>query len=88
MLAMKNIQDIKNIEFYNLGTGIPVSVLSLVKTFNEVNNLNININFVDRREGDVEICFADPTKAFNDLNWKAKYDLKEMCKDSWKAANV
>ncbi len=88
MLAMKNIKDIKNIEFYNLGTGIPISVLSLVKTFNEVNNLNININFVDRREGDVEICFADPTKAFNNLNWKAKYDLKEMCKDSWKAANV
>ena len=83
MLAMNKIRDVVNFEFYNLGTGNPVSVLELIDTFNSVNNLAVEKNFVDRRKGDVEVCFADPAKAYKELNWQAKFDLAEMCRDSW-----
>jgi len=83
MLAMNKIRDVENFEFYNLGTGNPVSVLELIDTFNSVNHLAVEKNFVDRRKGDVEVCFADPTKACKELNWQAKLDLAEMCRDSW-----
>ncbi|HHX8115444.1 TPA: UDP-glucose 4-epimerase GalE, partial [Escherichia coli] len=28
-------------------------------------------------------CWSDPTKALNELGWKAKYDLDEMVRDAW-----
>ena len=51
MQAMKKIRDLKNNNFYNLGTGNPVSVLELVDTFNSVNNLAVKKNFVERMRG-------------------------------------
>ena len=78
MLAMNKIRDVENFEFYNLGTGNPVSVLELIDTFNSVNNLAVEKNFVDRRKGDVEVCFADPAKAYKELNWQAKLTLEEI----------
>ena len=83
ILAMNKIRDIENFDFYNLGTGNPVSVLELIDTFNSVNNLAVEKNFAERRKGDVEVCFADPAKARKELNWQAKLDLAEMCRDSW-----
>ena len=83
--AMNKIRDLKNNNFYNLGTGNPVSVLELVDTFNSVNDLTVKKNFIERRKGDVEVCFADPAKAYNELDWKAKLTLEEMCRDSWTA---
>lgn len=83
--AMKKINDLKNINYFNLGTGKPISVLELINTFNVVNHLNIKKNFVERRKGDVEVCYADPSKAFEQLKWEAKLGLTEMCKDSWAA---
>ena len=37
--------------------------------------------------GDVEVCYADPSKAMHELEWKAKYNLAEMCRDAWVAVN-
>lgn len=68
---------------YNLGTGNGVSVLQMVKTFEEQNNLKINYKIVERRKGDIAVCYADPTKAFNELNWKAEKTLENMVKDAW-----
>lgn len=85
--AIEKLKVIENIEFYNLGTGNPISVIELIDTFNRVNKLNIKKNFVARRKGDVEVCYADPSKAMHELEWKAKYNLAEMCRDAWVAVN-
>ncbi len=85
--ALERLKNIKKTEFYNLGTGKPISVKKLVNTFNSVNNLNVLKKYVGRRDGDVEISFSDPSAAFEKLNWKARYNLKQMCKDSWDSAN-
>ena len=69
---------------FNLGSGNSITVLELIKKFENVNNIKIPISFEKRREGDVAECYADPAKAQKILNWKAKKTLEEMCKSSWK----
>lgn len=69
---------------YNLGTGNGYSVLDLVKAFEEASGKEIPYQFVERRPGDIGMCYADPTKAENELGWKTKYGIKEMCEDSWR----
>lgn len=72
-------------DVFNIGTGSKYSVLELVKTFESINNIKIPYEISKRREGDVPVCYADPTKAENLLGWKAKKDLPEMCRDAWEA---
>ena len=68
----------------NLGTGIGLSVLNLVKMFGEVNNVEIPYEVVGRRAGDVACCYADTEKAYQLLGWKSQYGAKEMCEDSYR----
>ena len=83
--AMDKVKKIENIDFFNLGTGQSTSVVELISTFNKTNKQSIDINFVDRRKGDVAICYSNPIKAHNELNWHANLSLERMCKDSWEA---
>ncbi len=69
---------------YNLGTGNGYSVLDMVKAFSEASGRNVAYKIVDRRPGDVAMCYADPTKANEELGWEAKYGIKEMCEDAWR----
>ena len=68
---------------YNLGTGTPRSVLEIVTTFEKVNNVKIPHKIGDRRAGDLDEFYADPTKAEKELNWKATRDIDKMCYDSY-----
>jgi len=67
----------------NLGTGLGTSVLELVKTFENINNLRIDYEFIERREKDKAIVYADPNFAKRILNWEAKRNIFDMCKDGW-----
>ncbi len=69
---------------YNLGTGKGYSVLQMVSTFAEVNDREIPYEIVGRRPGDIAACYADPTKALEELGWKAQFGLREMCEDTWR----
>ena len=85
-LAKGHIESLKcnkGLHIYNLGTGKGYSVLDLVKTFEKVNNVKINYKIVGRRAGDVAECYADPSKAFNELGWKSMLDINDMCRDSY-----
>ena len=82
--AIDKLRKEKGIQVYNLGTGNGYSVLELVKTFEKVNNLKLNYVIGERRPGDIPACYADPSKAERELNWKAEKGIEEMCKDSWK----
>jgi len=68
---------------FNLGTGRPYSVLELVESFERVNGVKVPHTFAPRREGDVAVCYADPEKSCQELNWRAERDLETMCKDAW-----
>ena len=67
----------------NLGTGKGTSVLSLIKTFSEVNKIKIPYEFSDRRKGDLPSIIADNSKSKEILNWFPEKDIKEMCRDGW-----
>ena len=69
--------------YYNLGTGTGYSVLDLVNNFEKVNNVKVPYKIVDRRPGDVASCYADPSKALNELGWKAELDIDDMMRDSY-----
>ena len=68
---------------YNLGTGRGYSVLEVVKSFEEVNKVSIPYEIKPRRDGDIAICYADVTKAKEELGFEAKYKIEEMVRDSW-----
>lgn len=82
--ALQYLDKHVGVEAFNLGTGTGYSVLDLVNTFSDVNNIEIPYEITDRRPGDVAICYANPKKAEEKLNWKAEYDLRKMCEDSWR----
>ena len=67
----------------NLGTGKGTSVLELVKTFENENEIKVPYKFVERRLGDSPVSFADNRFALKHLDWEPKYDLKDMCKHGW-----
>ena len=68
---------------YNLGTGKGYSVLDMVHAFESATGKTVNYKIAPRRAGDIATCFADPTKAKEELGWEAKKTLEDMCRDSW-----
>ena len=70
-------------EVFNLGTGTGYSVLDMVNTFRDVNNVALPYKIVERRPGDIATCYADPAKSRDVLGWTAEKDLADMCRDSW-----
>ena len=56
----------------------------LVQAFEEVNNIKIPYEIVDRRPGDIATVFADVGRAEQELGWKARKGLREMVLDSWR----
>lgn len=71
-------------EIINLGTGVGYSVLDIVNTFSRVNKVPVPYVIGPRRDGDVDACYADPTKAKKLLGWTATKTLEDMCRDSWR----
>ncbi|MED0654828.1 UDP-glucose 4-epimerase GalE [Anoxybacillus geothermalis] len=82
--ALEKVMNTTGVEAYNLGTGRGCSVLELVSAFEKVTGIKIPYKIVDRRPGDVAICYADPTKAKEELGWVATRGIEEMCRDAWR----
>jgi UDP-glucose 4-epimerase len=68
----------------NLGTGRPVSVLEMVRGFEQASGRTVPYQVVARRPGDVAACWADPALAERLLGWRARRDLQAMCRDAWR----
>ena len=79
----KLVKEQKGKYIYNLGTLTGYSVLEMINSFEKVNNVNVNYKIAPRRPGDIDLCYADPTKALNELNWKAEKNIDDMCKDAY-----
>ena len=84
--AIEKIDKEPGVYTYNLGTGVGYSVLELVKTFSKVNNIIVNYKIAPRRPGDIAECYADTTKASDELHWHATKTIEDMCRDSYNYA--
>jgi UDP-glucose 4-epimerase len=69
---------------FNLGTGRATSVLELVRAFERAVGHELPYEIGPRRPGDVALSVADPTRAQQELGWRATRTLDEMCADSWR----
>lgn len=69
---------------FNLGTGRGLSVLELVNAFMKATGVNLNYRIAGRRPGDVEQCWADPTKANRELGWSADTPIEEVLLSAWR----
>ena len=84
LLALNKLdKENKGIFIYNLGTGNGYSVLEMVETFKKVNNVDVPYKIVDRRPGDIAMCYSNPAKAEKELGFKATKSLEDMCRDGW-----
>ena len=80
--ALRHRSD-RGVFIYNLGTGIGYSVFDIIRTFEKVNGITIPYTVTGRRPGDIAEYYADPTKAYRELGWKAEHNLEDMCRSAW-----
>lgn len=81
--ALEKIADSKGVYIYNLGTGTGYSVLEMVKAFSKACGREIKYKIEKRRPGDIASCYADPSKAKDELGFVATHGLDDMCRDTW-----
>ncbi len=72
---------------WNLGTGQGYSVLQIVNAFQEINQIAVPYQIVDRRAGDVPEVWADVSKIRSDIGWKSQYSLSDMMESAWNWQN-
>lgn len=81
--AIEKLTD-PGVHIYNLGTGIGYSVLDVIKAFSKACKKEIPYSFKPRRSGDIASSYADSSKAYKELGWKAELNLDDMCESMWK----
>ena len=81
---LEDSQDKNIYEFFNVGTGIGYSVLDIINSFENVNNLKLNYSFKDRRDGDIEKIYSDVIKSKKVLKWESERTLDDMMSSAWK----
>lgn len=81
--ALQKIEGTAGLNIYNLGTGKGYSVLEIIQNMEKAVGKPIPYKIVDRRPGDIATCYADSTKAKEELGWEAQFDITRMCQDAW-----
>ena len=84
MKALKKFEDQPDVYIYNLGTGCGYSVLDMIHAFSKAVGKEIPYVIKPRRLGDIATCYADATKAKNELGWVAERGIDQMCADGWR----
>ena len=82
--ALQKFDDKPEVSVYNLGTGQGYSVLEVVDAFEKASGQKVPYEIKERRAGDIATCYADSTKAKNELGWVAEKGIEEMCADAWR----
>jgi len=81
--ALDKILSKSGVSIYNLGTGQGYSVIEMIEAFRKASCKDIPFEIVDRRPGDIASCYADASKAKEELGWAATKNIDQMCEDAW-----
>ena len=81
--AIERAETVTGVEHFNVGTGVGYSVLDIVKAYESATGIKINYKIAPRRPGDIDECYANPTKAYTVLGWRAENNIEDMCRDSY-----
>ena len=82
--AIDRIKSFDKIMTINLGTGNGYSVLDIIKAYEKASGKKIPYKIAPRRDGDIDVNYANPTYAKEVLGWSATRGLVQMCEDSWR----
>lgn len=82
--ALEKISENPGLKIYNLGTGTGYSVLEVIASFSKACGRDVPYKIAGRRAGDIDICYADASRAREELGWQAVYTIDRMCEDSWR----
>lgn len=81
--ALRYLQQNTGVHTWNLGTGQGYSVLDMVRAFEAASGVTVPYKVVDRRAGDIAVCYSNPNKALDELGWRAQLGLEQMMSDAW-----
>lgn len=81
---LAGVQEENFYDVFNIGTGEGVTVLQLIKTFEEVNNIKLNYSIGPRRPGDVEQIYAQVDKSREVMKWQTEKSLEDSLRDAWR----
>ncbi|MCA9331821.1 UDP-glucose 4-epimerase GalE, partial [Candidatus Saccharibacteria bacterium] len=82
--ALRHMPEPGACEAYNLGTGKGYSVIEVIEAFTKASGQKIEYEIVARRPGDIATCYANPTKAKDELDWQTSLSLDQACADAWR----
>ncbi len=82
--AIEKLQGTHGVSVYNLGTGRGYSVFDVLHAYEKACGRTIPYVVKPRRQGDIAVCYADPSKAERELGWRACRGIEKMCEDSWR----
>jgi UDP-glucose 4-epimerase len=69
---------------WNLGTGTPTSVRQMLDAFSRACGHDVPFEIAPRRPGDIAASYADPSRAQDELGWRAARSIDDMCADTWR----
>ena len=84
LAALTAVRTHSGVMTVNLGTGRGYSVLEMVHAFAAVSGKPVPYRIVERRQGDIAQCYADPAFARKLLGWQAQLGIDAMCADAWR----
>lgn len=82
--ALNVITKSQGVHIWNLGTGQGYSVLQMINAFEQAAGVAVPYKIVERRSGDIAECWADPSKAAQELGWTALHSIEDMMQDTWR----
>ncbi len=82
--AIEKLRNNPGLVVYNLGTGVGYSVLDIIHNYEKACNKKLPYVVTPRRPGDIAVSYADATKAYRELGWKAERGIDKMCEDSYR----
>lgn len=82
--ALEHLHTGSEAKIYNLGTGRGTSVFELLHAFEKACGHDIAYTIAPRRPGDIATCYADPSKAREELGWKTEKTIEDACRDAWR----
>lgn len=86
--AFENIDTLAPFEVMNIGVGEGLSVLQMIKEFENQSGRTVKYHVSQRRPGDAPAVWADASKAIDKIGFKAEFGIVDMCRDTWRWQNA
>ncbi|MDO4197668.1 MAG: UDP-glucose 4-epimerase GalE [Erysipelotrichaceae bacterium] len=87
VLAIEYAEKNKGVDVINVGSGKGYSVMEVLHAYEKACGHEIPYKIMDRRPGDIAVCYADTKKAKELLDFETAYDIEDMCEDSFRYYN-